>query len=111
MEVQQLELLINKLPIEELITKIVSADRDVGNVHSRPAFLISNTDPAWLPGQHWVSFYFPTVGIPEFFYSFGHSPMHYSENFEYFLLRNSNNGQYSYNKQQLQRVDCIAFYF
>ena len=65
---------------------------------------IVNTDPHWLPGTHWVTCYFPTVGPAEFFDSLGHGPHYYYSDFQVFLLRNSNKG-YVYNKKNIQAHD------
>ena len=62
---------------------------------------VVNTDPHWLPGKHWLTFYFPETGPPEFFDSTGHTPGYYHKEFENFLLRNSNH-TYSYNNTQIQ---------
>ena len=43
----------------------------------RPSFLISNTDVSSGPGKHWVVFYFPKKGKPEFFDSLGRPPSFY----------------------------------
>jgi hypothetical protein len=43
----------------------------------RPLFYITNTDVSTGPGKHWVTFYYPTRGDPEFFDSLGKSPSHY----------------------------------
>jgi hypothetical protein len=42
--------------------------------------LFINTDPASLPGKHWVCVFIPDNGPPEFFDSLGRSPLYYSKN-------------------------------
>lgn len=37
------------------------------NITSKPAGIIINTDPSYLPGRHWVAAFFPYSGIPEYF--------------------------------------------
>lgn len=39
-----------------------------------PACFISNIDPSYLEGSHWVSFYIPSADRVEFFDSYGHPP-------------------------------------
>ena len=40
----------------------------------KPALLIANTDPSTQKGSHWVAFYIPKSGKPEYFDSLGRSP-------------------------------------
>ena len=67
----------------------------------RGEIYIVNTDPHWLPGMHWVTFYFPENEPPEFFDSLGHGPQYYHIDFERFLLRNNEHG-YIYNNTRIQ---------
>ena len=62
----------------------------------RPSFIIANTDDSSGPGKHWVVFYFPKRGKPEFFDSLGKSPSHYG-----FEVR----GNFKRNKRKLQASD------
>ena len=43
-----------------------------------PSCFIANIDPAFLPGTHWVAFYYETAKNLDFFDSSGHSPSYYS---------------------------------
>jgi hypothetical protein len=40
----------------------------------RPAAYIVNTDPHYLPGEHWVLCFFPIEGTQEYFDSYGQPP-------------------------------------
>lgn len=63
-----------------------------------PRLLVSNTDPANLPGRHWVAVYVDN-GHGEFFDSFGRRP---SAAFERYL--NSHCLSWIFNDRQLQSV-------
>ena len=50
------------------------------NVPSQIHACILNTDPSYMPGQHWVAFYLDPQRVPftvEFFDSYGHNPAEY----------------------------------
>lgn len=64
----------------------------------KPAFIVANTHPASMPGEHWVAFYFPNNGRAEYFDSFGYQPI--NTNFSKFLNRNSR--KYVINSERLQ---------
>ncbi len=64
----------------------------------KPACLIANTDILENPGKHWVAFYFPEKGIPEFFDSSGHDPGFFG--FDSWLKRQCK--EYIYNRKMLQ---------
>ena len=66
-----------------------------------PCSLVANTDPHYLPGAHWVSFYFSPSGKGEFFDSYGKPPGYYSHEFEDFITRNSLKN-WTYNNTGLQ---------
>ncbi len=61
----------------------------------RPVMFVANTAPSNHPGKHWVAFFYPTHGRPEFFDSFGRSPSYYRLTFQSF----------NYNKKGLQAFD------
>lgn len=105
MDTEELLYLINKKKrLETYIpTKVISENEAMGKISKKPLLLICNTDPVWLPGKHWVVFYFPEKGLPEFFDSFGKRPETYAKDFQSFLIHNSKNGSYLMNTWQLQR--------
>lgn len=80
----------------------------------KPALIIANTDSSNKPGSHWVAFYIPKYGVPEFFDSYGQKPNKYFENF---LHQQAT--FYKYNKQRLQsdfsslcgNYCCVYLYF
>jgi hypothetical protein len=49
--------------------------------------VIVNTDPANLPGRHWVAFYLNQLNDVECFDSFGNSPVVYSIYLKQFMNR------------------------
>ena len=63
--------------------------------------LIANVDSHYLPGSHWVAFYFTSSGDGEFFYSYGNPPSYYSNDFTRFISRGSRNS-WTYNSKPLQ---------
>lgn len=69
---------------------------------TRPKLYIVNTDESNLPGSHWVLFYIPREGYPEFFDSLGRKPYDYHPYFERFLL--------SYDKSYMQNVKRLQNY-
>lgn len=62
-----------------------------------PFYLISNLDPDFKPGSHWVAIYIDVNGIGEYFDSYGRKPEGYHK---MFLDRNTK--RWFYNHQQLQ---------
>ena len=119
---------MNSLEMEVLLEKavgeggfhfdIISENEARGKIklNIKPMFLIVNTEPSWLPGEHWLVFYFPKGDIPEFFYSFGHDPSYYSSHFTDFLCENSEQKNFWINSEQLQSFGsnicglyCILF--
>jgi hypothetical protein len=54
---------------------------------SKPAAFIANTDESHLPGTHWVAFYLPKIGLPEYFDSYAQYPI--SLHHKNFMLKNS----------------------
>ena len=61
---------------------IYASDTLPNNPHTKPSSYICNLDPSTMSGSHWVCFYFPLKGLPEYFDSFGFPP---TKNFENFL--------------------------
>lgn len=60
-------------------------------------FCFINSDPAFLPGRHWICVFFPDNAHPEFFDSLGRYPSFYSNSIPSFM-----GGEYSYNSIRLQ---------
>ena len=80
-------------------------------------FVISNTDPSYMSGEHWVAFYKNKKNVVEFFYSFGMLPSYYSLNFQRFIYQNTENNEFVYNCSQIQSnfsnicgLYCLLFY-
>ena len=67
---------------------------------NRTGLMVSNTDPAHLPGTHWVAIYISKDRrCGEFFDSFGRPP---GKHFTEYLDKNCSN--WTYNRRQLQSV-------
>jgi len=65
---------------------VFAADQLTFNPSKRPSCLIANTDPANLPGQHWVAIYFDAHDNVEYFDSYGRHP---SSAFASFMKKNA----------------------
>ena len=77
----------------------------------RPCSIVANTDPAHLPGKHWVAIYLPRhCAAVEFFDSYGISPRLLHDDFNTFCALQ---GHYTrYNDKCLQHFDsqvCAHF--
>lgn len=64
----------------------------------KPALLIANTDPSTRKGSHWVAFYIPKTGKPEYFDSIGRRPQ--QDEFVKFLRKHGKS--FLHNKKRLQ---------
>lgn len=62
-----------------------------------PVYLISNLDPDYKPGSHWIAIYIDINGVGEYFDSYGRKPEGYHK---MFLKRNSN--KWFYNHKSFQ---------
>ena len=67
---------------------VYSADTLPVTVHTFPLAFICNTDPAHLPGKHWIVFWFEDPNLSEC-YNLGRRPGFYHINFQSFLQRNT----------------------
>lgn len=64
----------------------------------KPALLIANTDPSTSRGSHWVAFYIPKKGKPEYFDSLGQIP----EKKEFLEFLRKHGKTFTHNKKRLQ---------
>ena len=69
---------------------IYSVDTLPTKVLTFPTAYICNTEESYLPGKHWIVFWFHDPVHSECFDSFGHLPGQYNTNFEDFLTKNTN---------------------
>jgi hypothetical protein len=69
---------------------------------NKKCFII-NSDPSFLPGEHWIAIFFPNKGLAEFFDSMGRNPSFYSELLLDFLLKQNSNG-FMYNTKKFQSI-------
>lgn len=83
-------------------------------INTKRIFVI-NSDVATGKGKHWVSIFFPSNSLPEFFDSLGKCPSTYSHFLLNFLIENSPKG-FIYNYTRLQNLQtstcglyCIYF--
>lgn len=105
MDTEDIQWLLDKLT-KDTHTKffVISENEARGRIQkiAKPLLVISNTEPSWLSGKHWVAFCFPENDLPEFFDSYGHPPIFYTPDFVSFLKLNSSTGGYVFNQWQLQ---------
>ena len=83
MEAAELEARLEKTGLRHRVT---GADGLPDSTVRKPEGLIVNTDSSRGPGTHWVSFYLPGRGPPEFLDPLGFPPEHYHANFRDFLI-------------------------
>jgi hypothetical protein len=104
MDTAHMQELLHKLMDSNTNFLIASENEARGKIQEglKPLLIVCNTDPSWLPGKHWIAFYFPKNDLPEFFDSFGHPPNFFTLDFALFLKLNSPNGSYLFNQWQLQ---------
>jgi Adenovirus endoprotease len=100
------------------IKRIISRDKTLRNsfigiyasdelnfkLNRKPACLIVNTDPSYLPGQHWICMYIDRNGRLDFFDSLGLSS--FAAHFKKFLT--SNSLRQFYNNNRLQSSDSYV---
>lgn len=89
---------------------VLASDQLPRIVKGTPKLFIANTDVFRRPGTHWVAFYFPLNGLPEFFDSVGKPPNAYSIILKNFIDRNAPDG-YWYCGQQIQGSDSTCGHF
>ena len=83
-----------------LFGKVCAANELPEQIEQRPALYIVNTDPAPLPGRHWIVMYFGN-GPGEYFDSLADEPQ---REFETFLSKNSHSG-YLVNTRRVQSYE------
>lgn len=69
-----------------------------------PGAYVCNTDPASLPGQHWIAFFLPRPGIVQSFDSFGKNPGEYSNYIKSWLGKD----ELVYSKKTFQTKDSVV---
>lgn len=94
---------------EPFFLGVFSSDTLPRVVLKRPSFLITNDQPSYQPGNHWIALFLPRVGSSFFFDSFGNSPS--NPNIITFLNRNSPQA-YDWNRKAFQKdstATCGSF--
>ena len=103
MNTTQLERVMGSDPFgKQQFRGVYAADQLPRKVTQYPSAYIANTDPASMPGTHWVAFYFINKEKSEFFDSYGNPPDFYGKNFEQFLKNNSSH--WTFNHKTLQSL-------
>jgi hypothetical protein len=92
--------------LKSVVKNVCPADYLPASISSRPSFYIVNTDNSDGKGRHWVAFYFPPKGPPEFFDSLGRRPDFYHDRFRAILI--CNDGGYMYNECRLQAPNTVS---
>ena len=101
--------------MSKIVSGVYAADMLPISDFSQNIGFIANTDESASPGQHWISIFIPSKGMPEFFDPLAYKPNQYLAHFEDFLV---NRGPaYKYNTQKIQSdtssncgLFCIYFY-
>jgi hypothetical protein len=78
---------------------VYTAD-EIPLLSTEESFFIANTHTSSLPGEHWVAFYFPKRGSPEYFDTGGHPPEYYQTSFQDILILGG--PKYMYNGMKIQ---------
>ena len=96
MNTQQIQKLLNAdLVCNRLFQGVFSSD----TLPFHPRLLISNTDPSYKPGTHWIAIYVDGSGCGEYFDSFGRPP---DKHFECYM--NTHRRKWNFNRVQLQSM-------
>lgn len=78
METREITDIVNSQPyMKDVFLGVFPCDKlpDCSTIFRRPLAFIANTDESFLPGEHWVAFYFPARGPNEYFDSYGFPPL------------------------------------
>lgn len=111
MDTEQIQKFMRKIN-PKIQNNVFAANRLPQNV-SLPIFFISNLDPDFKPGSHWVAVFINSRGVGEYFDSFGRKPTKYHE---MFLKRNTK--QFFYNGKIIQNyltsvcgIYCLVYIY
>jgi hypothetical protein len=90
MEGGRLISILDRIDCMKEVEKIVCASNELEGLHisNKPTFIIANSDPAHMNGEHWISFYiYKAKGEMEYFDSFAKPPEYYNKQFSNFLKK------------------------
>ena len=96
--------------LSEVNDNVYSADTLPVSVNIYPSAFICNTDPARLPGKHWIVFWFEDSNHSECYDSLGRLPGFYHANFESFLQRNTEVCLYNNVSLQTLTADTCGYH-
>ena len=97
MNTKELEICLEKIVQTDNYYFAVFANNTLPFHVSRPALIVINEDPDYMPGSHWVSVYIDEYGFAYFFDSFGRTPR---KNISSFIKRNAKIWNYNYRQIQ-----------
>lgn len=107
MNTDQLQCIIGESKcLSAYVKGIFSPDTLPLHVTLYPSAYICNTDPSYLPGRHWVVFWFSNESQAEFYDSLGHGPEHNDPRFSTFLKNNA--VSFRYNDVSLQHMHATT---
>lgn len=96
--------------LSDLVVGVFPSDEIPRDVHSRPAAYVFNTDPARLPGKHWIVVWFRNSSRAEFYDSLGRPPGSYGTNFVNFVTRNADTCVYNNVPVQSEDKDTCGYH-
>lgn len=105
MDTNEIQLCMNKINTR-FVSNVFAANR-IPIWVNLPAFIISNLDPDYKPGSHWVAMHIDVNGIGEYFDSFGRKPTGYHK---LFLKRNTKRWFYNHTSLQNQFTSVCGEY-
>lgn len=91
-------------PLSAIKTEIFPSDLLplTARLNDRPRGFIVNRDESHKGGSHWISIYFPLVGPPEYYDSYGLSPAYANWHIDQFIKLNSDDGHFLQINRSLQ---------
>ena len=96
--------------LSSMTDTVYSADTLPRRVNTYPAAFICNTDQQYLPGKHWILFWFQDAHHSECYDSLGQLPGTYYHNFDLFLQRNTTKCVYNNEPLQKEGTDTCGYH-
>ena len=79
------------------------------NIEVKPELIICNTDPSYLPGEHWVLFFFEKDSV-DFYDSLGKDISYYGPEFSIFIKNFTNNFKQCVGRTQPYKSSLCGLY-